>query len=209
MKWGRLVLMLIPCLLLTACGQPTKEEVYYDAQKRLSEIKAYQCTALIKVQRENEEREYVFRQTFQYPDRYHLEVLAPEELKGNVTVSNGKTTWLHNPSINQYWRLEPFEKSQEQLMFIGYFMRNLFASEESTLEQRKVETGEQVGITTPLPGGGYYFQQQRLWIDVDSLMPQSLEIVDESGMIRFKVEYENFELNPELDDEIFQPKWEE
>ncbi len=201
--------MLVPCLLLTACGQPTKEKIYYEAQKKISEIEAYQCSAFIKVQRENEEKEYVFQQTFQYPDRYRLEVLAPEELKGNVTVSNGKTTWLYNPSINQYWRIEPFEQSQEQLMFIGYFMRNLFASEESTLEQRKEGERGHIGITTPLPGGGYYFQKQRLWIEEKSLTPHSLEIVDQEGMVRFKVNYEDFQFNPELDDEIFQLDWEE
>lgn len=203
MKWAKLALILVLFLLLASCQQPTNEEIYYKAQKKLSELKAYQCTATIIVQRENEKKEYVFQQTFQYPDHYRLEVISPEELKGNVTLSNGKTAWVYHPSINQYWRLEPFDQSQEQLMFVGYFMKNLLNSEEATLQQEKIEGRDYIVITSPLPGGNSYFHQQRLWVDSQALIPYSLEIIDEKASVRFKVFYEDFTFNPELEEGFF------
>ncbi len=203
MKYLKVTVVIFLIALLTACQQPTNEEVFYKAQKKLGEMEGYQCTAKIYVQRENEEKEYIFKQTFQYPDKYRLEVLSPENLKGNLTISNGKTAWMKHPSINQVWKMDQFEQSQEQLMFIGYFMRNLLNSEETNLESKSLDGNDYIVITTTLPGGNYYFNEQKLWIDTEKMTPNKLYILDEKGKTRFRVTFEDFEYNPKLQEDLF------
>ncbi|WP_026476646.1 LolA family protein [Alkaliphilus transvaalensis] len=203
MKVLKIIVVMMLLTLLSGCQPPTDEEIYYKAQKKLGEMESYQTTAKIYVQREEIEQEYVFQQSFHYPNKYHLEVLFPENLKGNLTISNGRTAWIKHPSINQVWRMEQFEQSQEQLMFIGYFMRNLYNSGESTIERKIVEGKDFIVITTPLPGANYYFYQQRLWVDTKELVPTQLHIIDEKGKTRFKVLYEDFIYNPKLEEDLF------
>ncbi|MBM7614263.1 LolA family protein [Alkaliphilus hydrothermalis] len=203
MKFLKTALVLILLFSLIACQTPTDEELYYKAQKKLNEMEGYTTLAKIYVQRDAEEKEYIFQQTFQNPDKYRLEILAPENLKGNLTISNGKTAWIKHPAINQVWRMQDFEQSQEQLMFIGYFMRNLLNSEDSRVEREMIEGKSYGVITTSLPGGSYYFYEQKLWIDLKTLVPSHLHIVDEKGKVRFRVLYEDFVYNPKLEDSLF------
>lgn len=203
MRWKIAVFILVMGLFFTACIGPAKEKVYYEAQKKLSGIQNYQCNAVIEVRQGDQVREYVFQQTFAYPNQYRLELLEPQELKGNLTVSNGKTAWIHNPSIGQTMRLAPFDHSHEQMLFLGYFMEHFYNAEEAVLEERKVDSKREIGITIPLGGRNEVFHQQRLWIDQGKLTPQSLEILDQEGRLKFKVTYQNFQTNIDLDEGLF------
>lgn len=203
MKYWRIVVLVALLLLLSGCKQSTNEEIYYKIQKKLNTIESYQCIAKIQVNNQGQETEYVFQQTFKAPNQYRLEVLAPEGLKGNLTIYNGKTAWLKHPSINQTWKIDNFQQSQEQLMFIGYFLKNYISSKESDYEVEEVEGEKYLVMETSIPGGNYYFASQKLWVRTKDALPLKLLIYDEKKNIRFKVYYSDFVYNPQLDDNIF------
>ncbi len=197
---------LVICLLifsLVACSQPTDQELYYEVQRKLGQLESYSCNAIIYVNSNNTENKYVFQQAFKAPSSYRLEVTSPESLEGNLTISNGKKAWMLHPAINQTWILDSFEQSQEQMMFIGYFMQNLFNTETSVISRQKLEGSSYIVIDTPIPGGNQYFDKQRLWVDTDKLEPYQMQIIDQRGVVRFRVYYEDFKYNPELGDELF------
>lgn len=199
-------LLLLICFLaavIVGCKQPTDKELYYRVQKRLGELESYSCNAIIYVHSDNVENKYVFQQYFKFPNSYRLEVTSPENLKGNLTISNGKKAWILHPAINQVWKLESFEQSQEQLMFIGYFMQNFYNTEDSVISSEKLDNRHYIVIETPIPGGNQYFDKQKLWVDSKNLEPYQMHITDEKGIVRFRVYYEDFEFNPRLEDELF------
>ncbi|KAB3534161.1 outer membrane lipoprotein carrier protein LolA [Alkaliphilus pronyensis] len=189
-------------LCLTACKQPTNEEIYYKAQKKINAMESYSCIARIIAKGETGSREYVMEQIFKYPNKYRLEIIMPEELKGNATIYNGKMAWVIDPSINEIWRMNSFEGSKEQLLFIGYFMENVFSNGSSTILSKNEEK-QLLTIETELPKNNYYFHSQKLWIDTRTLKPVELQILDEDKVIKFSVAFENFQYNPKLDDKLF------
>lgn len=207
--WLKLIKLLLGVCLLTtliACQQPTDKEIYYRAQKKMAELESYSCYAKIFVQgTDGEEKQYLFRQDFKAPNKYRIEVISPENLKGNLTISNGEAAWILHPGINQVWKMKSFEKSKEQMLFIGYFLQNLFSTESASVTSEQLEGVRYIIIEAPIPGGSQYFDRQRLWIDTGNLEPYKLYIVDKEGVTRFRVLYEAFKYNPKLSDDLFYP----
>ncbi|AKL96765.1 outer membrane lipoprotein [Clostridium aceticum] len=204
MKYWKVVFIIIGTIYcLSACRQPTDEEMYYKAQQKISSIESYQCTAKIYIDNGKEEVEYIFQQTFKAPNLYRLEVTAPSTLQGNLTIYNGKTAWVYHPSINQVWKIDNFNQSQEQMMFIGHFLKNYMTSKESIYEKETLEGREYFVFSATIPGGTHYFSQQKLWVDKIEMIPQKLYIYDGKGNIRFRVYYEDFIYNPVLEEELF------
>jgi len=196
--------VLLVCLsLLTACSQPTDEEVYYKIQKKLGELETYECTTKVSAVNGEETTEYVYKQYFKNPNSYRLELILPEATKGNLMVSNGKMAWVYSPSINHTYKIDSVEKLQNELLFIGFFMKNYMSSKESDITSDTINKEQFIVITTDIPGGNYYFSKQKLWFDRNELVPTQLEILDEQNKIVFKVHYEDFIFNPKLDDGIF------
>lgn len=201
--WKVVFIMVLLMFLLTTCKQPTDEELYYKTHKKLGEMESYRCRAKIYTRSGGTEKEYVFLQTFKYPNQYRLEIISPENLKGNLTISNGKTAWLVNPSINHISKLESFNQSQERMMFIGYFMQNFMKSERTEITREQLNGNWYIVVTTPLPLGNYYFDKQKLWIDIKEMVPVQMHVLDQKGNVRFRVAYEDFEYNPKLEDSLF------
>lgn len=203
MKLIKLLLIISLLTTLIACQQPTDKEFYYRAQKKLGELESYSCIAKIIVQGDNVENQYIFKQDFKSPNKYRIEVISPESLKGNLTISNGKTAWILHPAINQVWKMRDFEESQEQMLFIGYFIQNFFNAETSRITSEILKGEGYIIIEAPIPGGSQYFDKQRLWIDTKKLEPHKLYIFDKDGRTRFRVYYEEFKYNTKLNDNLF------
>jgi len=190
-------------IFMIACGKPSDQEIFYDAHKKMMEIQSYETTAKIITHSGNNKREYEFNQSFMYPDKYRLEVISPNSIKGNVTIFNGKIAWIEHAAINQIWKMDNFEQSNEQLMFIGYFLSNFINSENSNYMSESLNGQDSIVITTELPGGNPHFSKQKLWISRDDFIPLQLSIVDNQDQVRFEVYYENFKMNPNLDESLF------
>jgi len=62
---------------------------------------------------------------------------------------------------------------------------------------------DSIVITTELPVGNPHFYKQKLWISKDDFIPLQLNIVDNQDKVRFEVYYENFKMNPNLDESLF------
>lgn len=195
--------LVVITISITACTKPSDKERYYDAHKKMMEIKSYQTIAKISSYTGDSKREYEFNQMFQYPDKYRLEVISPNSIKGNLTIFNGKVAWIQHATINQTWKMDNFEQSKEQLMFIGYFLKNFINSENSTYHSESFEGRDSIVITTELPGGNPHFYSQKLWIDGKDFTPLRLNIIDNQDKVRFEVYYEDFKMNPELSEDLF------
>lgn len=199
----KIVFIILAIAFISACTKPSDEDRYYDAHKEMMQIESYQTTAKIISYIGGNKREYEFNQSFMYPDKYRLEVVSPDSIKGNVTIFNGKVAWVQHEAINQTWKMDNFEQSEEQLMFIGYFLKNFLSSENTTYHSEEFNGIDSIVITTELPGGNPYFYSQKLWLHGKDYTPLMLNIIDNENKVRFQVYYEHFIKNPNLDEAIF------
>lgn len=186
-------------IVLTGCAEDlsekTNEDLFYDVQKKLNKMDSYSCEVEITSMGNKEPQEYVIRQWFKKPNKYKLKILSPQNLKGKITISDGKKAWIYHPAIRQVWQMQGFSYSQEKNMFLGYFLKNCLNSENATIESKKVEGQVFLIIETEIPGGHIYYNKERLWINAEDMKPKLLEVFDTKGDVRIKVKYNKFEYN--------------
>lgn len=204
MRFRKVIFLLIMVVaFVTACGKPSDEKAYYKAHKKMMEMESYQTIAQVTSYVGDSTREYRFNQMFQYPDKYRSEVISPRSLEGNVTIYNGRVVWIKHASINQIWKMDNFEQSNEQLLFVGHFLKNFINSEASNYHKEKINGQNSIVITTEVPGGNPHFYKQKLWVRIGNYTPIQLSVMDEQEKTKFEVHFEDFKINPRLDEKLF------
>ncbi|AOT71700.1 LolA family protein [Geosporobacter ferrireducens] len=198
-----LFLLILLGLIISGCAPKSDEEVYYESQKLLNKIESYCCEAQITVTGNKDPQQYRMTQWFRKPDQYRLEILEPEELKGNITLSDGKRAWIYHPVIEETWIMEDFRNSEKQNMFLGYFIKNSLETEQVTIKRENMNNEEYLIIETVIPGNHVYFHKERLWFCIETMEPYRLQVLDAENRIRIDVRYENFQYNPKLEDNLF------
>lgn len=198
-----MVTILFIVLLLTGCSEKTDEELFYDAQKKIVSLNTYTCTAEVTVYGNKSPQKYTAKQWFAAPDKYRIEIENPENLKGKVTVYNGKRAWICHPRIGQEWMMEDFLASVEQKMFLGYFINNFVNTENVKLNKEIIDDKEYISLQTEIPGNHPYFNKERLWFDIEKYYPYRLQVLDVDDNVRIDVQYLNFRYNENIDNRIF------
>ncbi|HSQ33655.1 MAG TPA: hypothetical protein VLM81_02010, partial [Peptostreptococcaceae bacterium] len=97
---------------------------------------------------------------------------------------------VKNTNVDDYIEL-PNNGVDNQYLFIGDFIKNLFQNEELNISFK----GDYLVIETTILSSSKYFSKQVLYVDKESVKPSKLEIHDDEGKTRFTVLYKNFEYN--------------
>lgn len=197
------ILFIIIILLLASCGEKTNEEIFYEAQKVIVNLENYRCTAEITLYGNKDPETYIVRQWFMSPDKYKIESIKPQSLKGKTTIYNGNKAFICHPRIGQEWIMKDFENSLEEKMFIGHFINNFLNTESGIIRRENIDSKEYILLETEIPGNHPYFIKERLWFDVNRYYPYRLQILDKDDKLRIDVRYHDFKYNDELDENIF------
>ncbi len=190
-KWTIIMAMTISIVGITIGCQKkeaTKEDVYSEFQKKISVMSYYKCKADVEVIGNKSAHKYEFIHTYNKPDNYRLEVLSPKHLKGKTMEYEGDIILVKNPDINDVIEL-PNIGENNQYMFIGDFIKNYLQNEEVEIKLSK----ENLSLETYIPGDNQYFNKQVLYIDLETRLPEKMEILDKTGEKRFIINYKDFE----------------
>ncbi len=191
-KWTMLmsVITLVVVLAVVGCQgrQSTKEEVYEDFQKKITKMSAYKCIAEVQVIGNKSPGNYIFIHNYSKPDKYKLEIIAPERLKGKTIEYNKDKILIKNPSIKDEVEL-PNISPNNQYMFIGDFISNYLNNEELSVKMKD----QYLQLEVPIPGENEYFAKEILYVNAKTKNPEKLEILDMSNELRFTITYKNFE----------------
>ncbi|RDY26108.1 hypothetical protein CHL78_014995 [Romboutsia weinsteinii] len=189
-KWAILIMIIVGILvIIIGCKQreSTKEEVYREFQKQISNMKSYNCTAEIQAEGNKSAQNYILIHKYEKPDNYILEVVSPDHLKGKTMEYKGDKIIVKNPDIDDSIELTNIGKN-DQYMFIGDFIKNYLQNEEMTMELSK----GMLVLETFIPGDNKYFNKQVLYVNTKTKNPEKMEILDKEGISRFIVTYKNF-----------------
>lgn len=190
-KWTVIMAITISIVGITIGCQKkeaTKEEVYSEFQKKISVISSYKCKANVEVIGNKSAHKYEFIHTYNKPDNYRLEVLSPEHLKGKTMEYKDDKILVKNPDINDVIELPNIGKNN-QYMFIGDFVKNYLQNEEVEIKLSK----ENLSLETYIPGDNQYFNKQVLYVNLETRLPDKMEILDKTGEKRFIINYKDFE----------------
>ncbi len=185
------------------CSSYTAEKAYKAAHKKLTGLEAYSCKAEIYVKGNKEPGQFKTKQWFYIPDKYRLEVLEPETMKGKTTVFDGNRIWMYYPYIDQVLLLENIDSSTDANLFLGFFLRDMLETESISYSIEEQDGTTMIVIELPVPGVNKYRSTQKLFMSIRNFLPVMLEIYDVNGNVTARVKYSDFVYNPKLDGDFF------
>lgn len=203
--YRRIICMLvILCVFFTGCGVIKQKKSPEEVGKRLLKLETYTCDVTMRVTNNRSTMEYKLKHFYKKPDKYRIEVLTPEELRGQVTIYNGNSSYIYHPGINQYLITENFSDSVEYNSFAGSFIEHIRKPDDIKISYEKFNEDECIVIEFEIPESSRYIHIEKLWIDVSEIVPLKAEIYGSDGKTYIEIYYNNFVSNPKLEDGIFE-----
>lgn len=199
-------IIIIVCGLFTGCRGLDPMKNLEEINKKLLELEDYTCDVRMMVTNNKSTMEYKLKHFYKSPDNYRLEVIAPLELMGQVTIYNGKSSYIYHPGIRQYLVTEDFTVSLEYNSFIGSFIEYIRTPDRIKASTVKEGKKELYVLEFEIPESNSYMSVERLWLDPVEAVPVRAEIYGEDGKKNIEVFYYNFVCNSGLKDGDFEIK---
>jgi len=199
-----LLFILTTGCFLTSCSFKEKSKSPIEKiHEKLTSMENYGCVADVRFISNKGENTYKTKQHYKMTGEYRLEILAPENLQGLVTVYDGQKLIQYNPRILGEVITEQPESESANEIFLGAFLKNYLQSEGVALEVFNHNSENYTVLEAVIPDGGKYLATEKLWISNKSLNPVKLVIYDKEGKERIIVEYLEFKYNVNLDESVF------
>jgi outer membrane lipoprotein-sorting protein len=196
-------MLIIVCVFFTGCSVLKSRSSFEEVSKRLLKLETYTCDVTMRVVNNKSIMEYKLKHYYKSPDKYRIEVLAPKELEGQVTIYNGRSSYIYHPGINQYLITENFSGSVDYNAFIGSFMNHITKTDDIRISNEKSGEKELILLEFEVPEPNSYMRLEKIWIDAENSVPIKAEIYGDDGRTSVEVQYNNFVYNPKLKDEDF------
>ncbi len=199
-------IIIIVCVLMTGCQGLGPSKSLKDVNEKLLELEDYTCDVRLLVTNNRSTMEYKLKHFYKSPDKYRLEIISPLELMGQVTIYNGKSSYIYHPGIRQYLVTEDFAGSLEYNSFIGSFIEHIRTPDR--IKASTVKEGEKklYVLEFGIPESNSYMSIEKLWLDPVEEVPVKAEIYGEDGKKNIEVFYYNFVCNSGLKDGDFEIK---
>ena len=207
MKLKRLTAVLMTALFFAAgCQGANKAETqntYQKIQSILVNVQSYACEATVEYKSNKGSNVYDTVQKCKITGEYRVEVVGPDKVDGNVTLSDGKTIYQFNKRIAGKISVATKESQERSEIFFTSFLKNYMKSNETSVSAVKVQGDPCTVLEAVIPGSHPYLASEKLWIDNKTFKPVKLIIYDPQGSERIIVTYKTFQYNIDLDDSEF------
>ncbi|MGE5630396.1 MAG: LolA family protein [Caulobacteraceae bacterium] len=195
--------IILVSMVLAGCGRLGSEKTFDAACKKLLELKSYTCDVTMKVMNNKSTMEYKMKHFYISPGKYRVEVVEPEELKGQVTIYDGEHSYIYHPKINAQLVTENFPDSLECDAFIGSFISR-FKDMKNVKITKEKDNDNLYMLEFEVPEPNSYKVLERLWIDTLNAVPVKAEIYGADGKTTVSIRYTNFGYNPKLNERDFE-----
>ncbi len=196
--------LMIVCAALAGCGIIRPETNYERAVRKLTGLKAYTCDVTMRVTNNRSTMEYKLKHFYKSPNKYRVEIISPEELRGQIIIYNGEKSYIYHPQIGQYLITENFSGSVEYNAFAGSFINYIRSAGDIKISSEKAGEKELMVLESGTQEPNIYMRSEKLWFDVETAVPVKAEICGDDGKVNVEIYYDNFVHNPVLDDKDFE-----
>jgi outer membrane lipoprotein-sorting protein len=191
-------------MVSTGCSETKPKTDFEKARKKLLGLSTYTCDVTMRVTNNRSTMEYELKHFYESPHKYRIEVIAPKELQGQITIFNGRSSYIYHPGIDQYLITENFSDSAEYNAFIGSFIEYIKKGDDIKVSYEKEGDKGLIVLEFEILKPNRYMRFEKLWIDAKAIVPLKAEIYGSDGKTSVEVYYDNFVYNPCLKDEDFE-----
>jgi outer membrane lipoprotein-sorting protein len=203
LKAGRILLIfLIVSITLSGCSSKVEKKPE-DVQRLLMKLKSYKCDVVFAVNNNISTNVYKAKHIYKFPDKYRIEILEPSELKGQTTIYNGEKAYIYHPQLKTYLVTQSFNSSLEYSSFMGAFIERFKDNGGTRFKVENFQDKQCYVLEVPINDENPYRSLEKVWIDAENILPVKIEILDKNNNVSAQVLYENFEINPKLEDSLF------
>jgi outer membrane lipoprotein-sorting protein len=202
-KYKILCILLIVCLISSACEGKASEKTIEDVKRELLTMEAYSCDVTMKITNNKSTMEYKMKHLYKAPSRYRIEVAEPQDLKGQTIIYDGKEAWVYHPDIKTHLKMESFDDSVQHDAFVGSFIYYFKLLDRAKLEKVKLQNKEYYVLELEIPEDNKYMCKEKLWIEIENSKPYKIEIYGKDNTITAQVLFDNFKTSIKLDDSLF------
>lgn len=193
-------------ILFSGCtkkNDSNDQSAYQKINNMLVNLKSYKCNATVKYISNKNTNTYETIQHCKSDGSYRVEITAPENSAGNITLSDGKTIYQYNSKINGRVSVGYKESMERSELFLSSFIKNYSKSLETSVSVANMDKSKCTVLEAQIPGEHPYLSSEKLFIDNETQKPVELIIYDKDNSERIVVTFTNFEYNIELEDSLF------
>ncbi|MCL2399968.1 MAG: hypothetical protein FWC91_09560 [Defluviitaleaceae bacterium] len=203
-----LPMLLLAASVLTACQAeqpaPAPEPTIYERiHEQLVNLQTYRAKATVEYISNRGSNIYETIQHGRITGEYRIEVVAPENVAGNITSFDGQHIYQFSSRINGRVTIVARETKERSEIFLTSFIRNWSTGQETSVSVTNMDEGQYTVLEAVIPGSHPYLATQKLWVSNETLLPAKMIIFDPDGSERVIVTYHSFEYNVELDNRLF------
>ncbi|MCM3723805.1 MULTISPECIES: LolA family protein [Solibacillus] len=174
----RLLVVVVCCLFLAACGKATKDEVIEDVNKKWNDAKGYELSASMEVRTGAEPRVYDVKVWHTKPDFYRVAVNPKGESEQQLIVRNEEGVFVVTPSLRKTHKFQSeWPKQNSQAYIIGALADDLVSDSKAVMTEDDASYTFEVATRnvdqTALP-------VQQIVIDKKTMLPTKVSVMDES-----------------------------
>lgn len=200
--------LLLSAFVIFICGcskknNESEQSSYQKINNMLVNLKSYKCNAAVKYISNKNTNTYETIQHCKSDGRYKVEITAPENSAGNITLSDGKMICQYNSKINGRVSIGYKESMERSEIFLTSFIRNYSKSLETSVSVANMDKSRCTVLEAQIPGEHPYLSSEKLFIDNKTQNPVELIIYDKDNSERIVVTFKDFKYNIELDDSLF------
>lgn len=195
----RIAFIILMSMLLTSCSGKNEN---YNANKKIAEMTTYKARAEIIVYGTKENAKYLVNQYYKADDKFRIETIEPEFLKGKIMVYNGKRCAIYHPLIDQTIEING-DKDDNRFTNLGIIQKGVLAGEKTEYNAIKRDGMEYIQVKCTISDGNKYRKYAILYLEKEGYIPKILEILDEKEKVVVLIKYSSFDYNCSVDDSLF------
>lgn len=182
-----------------------KKDDFYNANKKMSEMKSYSAIAEITVNSNKGTSKHRVNQFFIDPNNLRIETLEPEFLKGKILCYSGQKWKVYHPLIKQTVEFDKL-KEDDELTYLGVIQKRILLAEDSKYDFVRKDGIEYIQVRGSLPNANEYRKYACIYLSKENYLPQFMEIYNDKDKLMVQVRYSEFKYNADIKKELFDIK---
>ncbi|WP_340818523.1 DUF4367 domain-containing protein [Methanolobus sp. WCC4] len=209
MKCKILLVLFLMCLALfnSGCigGDLTADQIAEKMQEKQANIEDTSATVHMTTSMDGNVQEMEYEMVQKNPDKMKSVTILPEEMAGQITVSNGEKIWTYDPINDQVTIMALPETPDNLEMDYAAVIGSLLNETDVSLLGTEEFGGRDTFVLKLVPKEDeeLFGSDMKVWVDEETWTPLKIEMGTEDTY-QITVEYRDFEVNKGISDDEFE-----